>query len=97
MSKYYEAYQRYLNGEPLEKIAKDYGITRERMRQIVKREELKQFPLQEPLEEISRCRSYLEEAAKGLIGKVDNDTMLQYNELVQSFDSFLVKLKELNK
>ncbi len=97
MSKHDEIYQRYLDGETdFVKLGREYGVTGERIRQVVEKKLNEQNPIRKPLAQINDCRRYLEDAAKGLIGRIDNDTLTQYNDLVKRFDTFVSKLEALS-
>ena len=92
-----EIYERYTHGEPdLRKLAKEYGVSAERIRKVVLEEERKEHPLRESIAQISEFRNKLEEAAQGMIGRVDNDTLIQYNSLVNDFDAFLNRLRSID-
>ena len=95
--KYKEIYERYLTGETdFRKLGNDYGVTRERIRQVVEKMDKAAHPLREPISRISAFRSQLEEASQKLVGKVDSDTISQYNNLVTEFDRFVERLKQID-
>lgn len=97
-SKHEEIYERYLAGETdFRKLGKDYGVTKERIRQVVDKMDTEAHPLRKPISQISSFRSQLEETAQGLIGKVDAETIGQYNDLVIAFDQFVERLKQIDE
>lgn len=98
MTRHEEIYSRFINGETdMNKLGKEYGVTRERIRQVIEKQEHKVHPLRVPIAAISNTRSSLERAAKELIGNVDNDTLCKYNDLIKQFDSMIDRLKDIDE
>ena len=92
-----EIYERYKHGEVnFATLAREYGVTKERIRQVVAKEEREEHPLRDSIVLIGTFRKQLEEATQGLVGKVDSETMAQYNNLVLCFDDFLNRLRDLD-
>ncbi len=97
-SKHEEIYERYLAGETdFRRLGKDYGVTRERIRQVVDKMDKEAHPLREPISRLCAFRNQLEESAGAIVGKVDADTIGQYNDLVAEFDKFVGRLKQIDE
>ena len=91
-----EIYSRHINGEDINMLSKEYGVTRERIRQLIEKQEHKAHPLSGAINRIAVSRNNLEQSARDLIGHVDNDTLCKYNDLIKQFDSMIESLRDLD-
>lgn len=64
-SRSHDIYERYCYGETLESIGRDYGITRERVRQILKVQVLKDLGIKE--RNARKYKQYINETVDGLV------------------------------
>lgn len=98
-SKHGEIYRRYINGETdFYKLAKEYGVTGERIRQVVerKKKQYEEHPLLEAIEILSECEDELRYSTRVIIGRIDGGLLLEYNALVNDFMNMIENLKNID-